>query len=70
MHDAVSPELAHLMTRTFNDIDAHCRSAPYSEISTELPRVTSLPQHLPAEISVNFTLIMDMQLRNGEQSVL
>jgi len=32
--------------------------------------VTSLPQHLPAEISMNFTLIMDMQLRSGEQSIL
>ena len=32
--------------------------------------MTSLPQHLPAEISMNFTLIMDMQLRSGEQSIL
>lgn len=50
--------------------DAHCRSAYYQRNKTTVTSVTSLPQHLPAEISMNFTLIVDMQLRSGEQSIL
>jgi len=70
MHLALSPELLKVMTQTFNDIDAQCKSASYSEISTQRPRVTSLPQYLPAQISVNFTLIMDMPLRIGELAII